>query len=59
MKYEHLTMQNYSIGDSDLTNQEKIEAFKIRSRMVEIKSNMNKYAIHAYTHGPVSGSGPR
>ena len=31
MKYEELTMQNYIVGVSDLTNQEKIEAFKIRS----------------------------
>ena len=39
-KYEDLTNQNYLVGDSDLTNQEKIEALKIRSKMVEVKTNM-------------------
>ena len=24
----------------------------------ELQVNTNKYAIHAYTHGPVTGSGP-
>ena len=44
MKYDELTIKKYLVGDLDLTNQEKIEAFKIRSKMVEVKSNMkNKH----------------
>ena len=44
LSYEKLEMQNYLKSDSDLNLEEKKVAFKLRSRMVELKMNMkNKH----------------
>ena len=39
-------MQNYLAADSDLTNQEKKDAFKIRSRMIDIKADMKNIYLN-------------
>ena len=46
ISYEQLEMQNYLKADSDLNLEEKKMAFKLRTRMTDIKMNMqNKHKI--------------
>ena len=39
IEYTHLEMRNYLTSNSLLTIQEKKEAFEIRTRMTEVKTN--------------------
>ena len=49
MTYEKLEMKNYLASESFLTLQEKKEAFRIRTRMTEVKKNYkNKHNYYNY-----------
>ena len=37
---------------------QKLQIFNPKSKQKNAFIEENKYAIHAYTHGPVTGSGP-
>ena len=44
LQYTEMKMKNYLLADSELTLQQKKEAFQIRTRMTEVKWNRkNKY----------------